>query len=331
MVVDALSRMTMDSVSHIDKFKKDLAKDILWLVRLGVRYEDYLDGDFFVGNNFKSSLLVEVKSKKHIDKSLREFKESVLGKFNETFTQGDCIFRCQGRLCAPNMDRLRDYILKEACGSCYSIYPGLKKMYQELRGIYWWEDLKRYIAEFIAMCPNCKHVKAKILKPGGLLQKIQIFAWKWEDINMDFVVGLHRPQRSYDSLWVVVDKLTMSAMFIPMKSTYSAEDYARIFIDEILCRYGIPLTIISDRGAQFTSRFWSSFRKGLGTKVKLSTAFHPQTDGQAEHPIQTLKDMLRVCIIYFKGNCDNIFLWWSYLIIIVFIHPFPCSLRSLVW
>ena len=112
---------------------------------------------------------------------------------------------------------------------------------------------------------------------------------------MDFVVGLPRAQRKYDSIWVVVDRLTKSAHFIPVKSTYSAEDYARIFIDDIMYHHGIPLSIISDRGAQFTSRFWRSFRKGLGTKVKLSTTFHFQMDGQAERTIQTLEDMLQPC------------------------------------
>ena len=84
-----------------------------------------------------------------------------------------------------------------------------------------------------------------------------------------------------------------------------AEDYSRIFIDETVCCHDIPLSTILDRGAQFTSRFWMSFQKGLGTKMELSTAFHPQMDGQAERTIQTLKDTLRSCIIDFKGNWDK--------------------------
>ena len=98
---------------------------------------------------------------------------------------------------------------------------------------------------------------------------------------MDFVLGLPRTQRQYDSIWVVMDRLTKSAHFIPVKSTYSVEDYGRIFIDEIVCLHGIPLSIISDRGAQFTSRFWISFQKGFSTKVKLSTTFYPQLEGLA--------------------------------------------------
>ena len=90
------------------------------------------------------------------------------------------------------------------------------------------ERMKKYIAEFVAKCPNCQQVKAEHQKSGGLLQEIQIPTWKWEYINMEFVVGLPRTQRSYDSIWVVVDRLTRSAHFIPVKSTYSVEDYARI-------------------------------------------------------------------------------------------------------
>ena len=105
---------------------------------------------------------------------------------------------------------------------------------------------------------------------------------------MDFVVCLPRTQKSYDSIWVVLERLTKSAHFIPVKSTYLAKDYVRIFLDEIVHRHGIPLSIILDRGSQYTSRFWRSFHKGLGTTVKLSTAFHPQKDGQAERMIQNL-------------------------------------------
>ena len=98
-------------------------------------------------------------------------------------------------------------------------------------------------------------MKAEHQKSCGSLQEIQVPTWKWEDINMDFVVGLPRTQKQYDSIWVIVDNLTKLTYFIPVMSTYSAKDYARIFIDEIVCRHGIPLSIILDRGAQFASRF----------------------------------------------------------------------------
>ena len=148
-------------------------------------------------------------------------------------------------------------------------------MYHDLREIYLWDVLKRDRAEFVAKCPNWNQVKVEHLKSGGLLQEIQIPTWKWEDINMNFVVGLPRTQKSYDSIWLVVYQLTKFSRFILVKSSYLAEDYDRIFLDEIVCLQGIPLSIISDWGAQFTSRFWRLFQKGLGTRVKLSIAFHP--------------------------------------------------------
>ena len=113
--------------------------------------------------------------------------------------------------------------------------------------------------EFVAKCPNCQQVKEEHQKLGGLLQEIQIPTLKWVDINMEFVVGLSRTQKSYDSIWVVVDRLTKSARFIPVKSSYLTDYYASIFLDEIVLRHGIPLSIISDWGAQFTPRFLRSF------------------------------------------------------------------------
>ena len=104
---------------------------------------------------------------------------------------------------------------------------------------------------------------------------------------------------------VVVEQLTKTARIIPVMSSYSAEEYARIVLDEIVCRHGISISIIFDRGTQFTSIFWKSFQKGLGTTVKLIYVFHPQMDGQAERTIQTLKDIIRVCITNFKVSWDR--------------------------
>ncbi|XP_070050485.1 uncharacterized protein, partial [Nicotiana tomentosiformis] len=156
-----------------------------------------------------------------------------------------------------------------------------------------------------AQCPNCQQVKIEHQKPSGLIQNIEIPTWKWEVINMDFIIGLPRSYHKFDSIWVIVDRLTKSAHFLPVKTTYTAEDYAKLYIKEIVRLHGVPVSIISDRGAQFMANFWRSFQKGLGTQVNLSTAFHPQTDGQAERTIQTLEDMLRACVLDFKGNWDD--------------------------
>lgn len=116
---------------------------------------------------------------------------------------------------------------------------------------------------------------------------------------MDFITGLPHTPRRYDSIWVIVDRLTKSTDFLLVRTTYTAEDYARLYIKEIVRLHDVPVSIISDRGAQFMMNFWWSFQVGLGTQVSLSTSFHPQSSGQAEHTIQTLKDMFWACVMDF--------------------------------
>ncbi|XP_069151841.1 uncharacterized protein [Solanum lycopersicum] len=167
------------------------------------------------------------------------------------------------------------------------------------------QKIEADIEEFVAQCPNCQQVKIEHQKPGALLQEIEIPTWKWEMINMDFITGIPRPQRKCDSIWVIVDRLTKLAQFLPVMTTYSAEDYARLYFREIVRLHGVPTSVISDRGAQFAISFWRSFQKGLGTQVNLSTTFHPHTDGQVESTIQTLEDMLRAYIIDYKEEVQS--------------------------
>ena len=134
-----------------------------------------------------------------------------------------------------------------------------------------------------------------------------ILEWKWERIAIDFVVGLPKTLGKFDSIWVIVDRLTKSAHFIPVKVTYNAEKLAKLYISEIVRLHGVPLSIISYRGTQFTSRFWRTLHAKLGTRLDLSTSFNPQTDGQSERMIQVLEDMLRACVVEFGGH------WYSFL------------------
>ena len=114
--------------------------------------------------------------------------------------------------------------------------------------------MKRSMAEYVAICDTCQRVKAKHQRPVGLLQPLKIPEWKWEEITMDFIVGLPRTQKGYNSIWVVVDRLTKVAHFIPVNTTYSGARLAELYISRIVCLHGVP-KIISDRGSQFTSRF----------------------------------------------------------------------------
>ncbi|GJV10998.1 putative reverse transcriptase domain-containing protein, partial [Tanacetum coccineum] len=142
-------------------------------------------------------------------------------------------------------------------------------------------------------------------KPTGLLQQPEIPVWKWERITMDFVSGLSRMPSGYDTIWVIVDRLTKSAHFLPIKKTDCMEKLTRLYLKEIVCRHGVPVLIISNRERHFTSNFWRPLQKALGTNLDMSTTYHPQTDGQSERTIQTLEDMLRACMIDFKSSWDR--------------------------
>ena len=108
----------------------------------------------------------------------------------------------------------------------------------------------------------------------------------------------------YDSIWLAVDRLTKSAHFIPVRVKYTAEKLAELYISQIVRLHGVPISIISDRGSLFTSHFLKALQHGLGTQLDVSTAFHPQTDGQSERTIQVLEDMLRACVIDFGARLD---------------------------
>ncbi|GJS26390.1 putative reverse transcriptase domain-containing protein [Tanacetum coccineum] len=145
-------------------------------------------------------------------------------------------------------------------------------------------------------------VKVECQKPSGLLVQPKIPMWKWERITMDFITKLPKTLNGHDTIWVIVDRLTKSAHFIPTRETDSMETLTRLYIKEIVSRHGVPISIISDHDSHFTSRFWQSLQSALGTQLDMSTAYHPETDGQSERTIQTLKDMLRACVIDFgKG------------------------------
>ena len=123
---------------------------------------------------------------------------------------------------------------------------------------------------------------------------------------MDFVVGLPRTQRRFDSIWVIVDRLTKTAHFLPVRTTYDVQKLAEIYIAEIVRLHGVPSSIVSDRDPKFTSHFWRALHEALGTQWRLSSAYHPQTDGQMERTIQSLEDLLRACVMDHMGSWDNL-------------------------
>ncbi|GJY88052.1 putative reverse transcriptase domain-containing protein [Tanacetum coccineum] len=148
-------------------------------------------------------------------------------------------------------------------------------------------------------------VKVEHQRPSGLLVQPDIPQWKWDNITMDFVMKLPKSSQGYDTIWVIVDRLTKSAIFVPMRETDPMDKLARMYLKEVVTRHGIPLSIICDRDPRFASNFWRSLQNALGTSLDMSTAYHPQTDGQSERTIQTLEDMLRACAIDFGKGWVN--------------------------
>ena len=140
------------------------------------------------------------------------------------------------------------------------------------------QDITRHVAE----CDTCERVKADHMRTPRFLQPLPISVLKWEDIFMDFVVGLLCTSKGYNSIWVIMDRLTKSAHFLLVDTRYSTRKYAKLYLDWIMTLHGVPLTIISDRGSVFVSCFWEQLQECLGTSLLRSSAYHPQTDGQTE-------------------------------------------------
>jgi hypothetical protein len=148
----------------------------------------------------------------------------------------------------PKKEALKKKILDEAHTSRYSIHPASTKMYHDLRQQFWWTRMKHETARYVSKCHTCHKVKSDYMKPGGLLQPMSILEWKWDDISLDFVVGLPMTARKFDSIWVIVGRLSKSAHLIPVNTNYKVQKYAEIYIAHVLCLHGVLKTLISDRG-----------------------------------------------------------------------------------
>ncbi|GKE99078.1 putative reverse transcriptase domain-containing protein [Tanacetum coccineum] len=178
-----------------------------------------------------------------------------------------------GRSWLPCYGDLRTVIMHESHKPKYSIHPGSDKMYQDMKKLYWCPNMKTDIGTYLSKCLTC----AKLPKSS----------------------------QGYDTIWVMFDRLTKSAIFVPMRESDLMEKLARMYLKEVVTRHGIPVLIIYDRNPRFASNFWKSLQKALGTNLDMSIAYHPKTDGQSERTIQTLEDMLRACVIDFGKGWVN--------------------------
>jgi hypothetical protein len=205
----------------------------------------------------------------------------------------------------PKQKKIRELILREAHDSAYSIHPGSTMTYHDLKSRYLWYGMKRAIAEYAALCDNCQRVKAERQRPTGLLQPLKIPQWKWEEISMDFIIGLPTTQLGYDSIWVIVDRFLKIAHFIRVKTMYKGAKLAELYIARIMCLHRVGKKTVSDRGTQFTSRFSEKQHEEMHTRLNFSLVYHPQTNGQTERVNQIIEDMLRACALKDSKSWDK--------------------------
>ena len=236
--------------------------------------------------------------------SIRDRVQSGTGDEGWT-VHADGSLRYRGRIVVPQSTDLREEILREFHCSRFIVHPGGTKMYQDLRRQYYWSEMKRHVGDFVRRCLTCQQVKAEHQKPTGLLHSLEVAEWKWEHVMIDFVTHLPRKQQRHEAVWVIVDRLTKSAHFLAVRMTFALERFCRLYTREIVWLQGVLVSIMSDRDSRFTAHFWKSFQKAMGIWMTMSTAFHPQTDGQSERTIQVLEDMLRACVLDHKGSWEE--------------------------
>jgi hypothetical protein len=241
VVADALSRKTFCHCLTITAPNNTLCQEMERL-NLGIIQQGTL-----TNLKLESVLLLRIIDSQRTDKGMKYIHEKMEADKANCFrkdNQGVIWFK--DRIVVPKDVEVHQQILDEAHLSRYSIHPGSTKMYQDLKQHYWRTKMKIEIASYVAKCDTCRRVKAIHMKTAGPLQSLPIPTWKWDDISMDFIVGLPRTAKGFDSIWVIVDRLTKTTHFLPVKTYYPVITYAQIYVARILSLHGIPKTIVSD-------------------------------------------------------------------------------------
>ncbi|CAO1622711.1 unnamed protein product [Sympodiomycopsis kandeliae] len=196
-------------------------------------------------------------------------------------------------LCVPMAKEVRLELLHDAHDAIISGHLGTAKTYARLQGLYWWPSMAKEVEEYVQSCASCQRNKSANRSAQALLRPINTPPTRWHTVTMDFTGPLPKTPEGYDMITAVIDKFTKRLHCYPSKTTDSAVDTATRFFNHIIKLHGVPHVIISDRDPKFTSQFWRSLCTQFGTKTAMSTAFHPQTDGQTERANRTIKEMLR--------------------------------------
>nr|GEU29174.1 putative reverse transcriptase domain-containing protein [Tanacetum cinerariifolium] len=251
---------------------------------------------YLYGLNLPKKILSAQSEARKEENFINEDLQGMINKLEPRADKTLCLNNRSQILCFGD---LRALIMHESYKSKYSIHPGSDKMYKDLKKLYCWPNMKAEIATYVSKGLTCAKVKIEYQKPSGLLVQPEIPQWKWENIIIDFVTKLPKTENGQDTIWVIVDRLTKSAHFLPIREDDTLEKLTRQYLKEVVSKHGVSVSTISDRDGKFTSHFWKSLNKALGTRLDMSTAYHPEIDGQSESIIQTLEDMLRAYVLDF--------------------------------
>ena len=248
-VADALSRKSYGMLGSLELLPIELAEDI-------IKMELELVHGRLARLDMQPTILEDIRRAQANDSSLQRVISTIdKEKKGEFVVSPEGAITFQGRICVPDVPEIKEQLLKEAHQVPYSVHPGNTKMYRDLKMRFWWPGMKNDVVNFVSRCLTCQQVKAEHQHPAGLLQPMEIPEWKWDQVTMDFVSGLPRTKNNHDSIWVIVDRLTKSAHFIPILTTYSMDRLAELYTQNIVRLHGVPSSIISDRDSRFTSKF----------------------------------------------------------------------------
>jgi hypothetical protein len=250
------------------------------------------------------------------DPELQAIKSNLLGIPTEPITPSsllahyhlgeDGLLRYdQTRLCIPR-GPLRAQILYDHHDTPMAGHQGIERTYAAVHKLFYWPRMNNDVRNYVKSCDSCQRIKASQQVPAGLLQPLPIPKQPWDQVSMDFITQLPPTKAGWDAIVVFVDTFSKMIHLVPTKTTATAPETALLFFNNVVKLHGLPKSIVSDRDAKFTSKFWKTLFQTLGTKLAMSTAFHPQTDGQTERANRTLEDMLRAFVGYQQNDWDTI-------------------------
>jgi len=211
----------------------------------------------------------------------------------------------QQRVLVPNDAAVKLLIFRECHDNPLSGHLGSRKTLERVARRFTWRNMHAEVRDYVSTCVACQRNKAVTQRPAGLLQPLPIPERPWQTVTLDLITALPPTRAGHDAIVVFVDKLTKWATYVPTRTDIDAPSLARLFFDHVVRLHGVPESLVSDRDPRFTSLFWRALWQQLGTGLLMSTAFHPQTDGQTERQNRTLEETLRAYVGYHQDDWDQ--------------------------